>query len=460
MMNQERLTAEEATGIILESGRNAVYRLAQQAEALASYRIRTSFSSPSTTSTAILRKSATAQAPPVIRPVVTSAKLPRPGRASWRRRREMRDDGGFVLAGNDMAGDIIANHLNASGVKTKRVYRGSYYALIDLYTGNADAALTHLVPTGAPTRTTLRSFSVLPSGAPVTIIRLYQRRMGFVVREGNPLRITTWGGLLNKGVRLANRQRGCGTRILLNEKLVSLEANPRSIEGYDDELPSALAVVNAAAKGSCNIGLATEHASKQADGVEFVPLQNEWLDIAVAKTERTLPLVRATKALTTSHGFKEDLVRMTADNCDALGDRLRKLARHQVDPIFRDANPKPVPLLGKRAAALLAHAPEQVLVQALHLVFGMPHRLGTSRSSRSTKPSRSVRSSVSCSRHRHQTTQQFSPGPSARSCNARVRPGTSRRAGPPCRPTPRFRSPYAMVVDVGHRSGVLSIRTA
>ncbi len=317
MMNQERLTAEEAAGII-GIGRNAVYRLAQTGE-LASYRIgRKLFFTLDDVNgyLAEIRNSA-------------SSSRHSPGRdvdeapSAWKGKsettaRNARDDGGFVLASNDMAGDIIANHLNASGVKTKRVYRGSYYALIDLYTGNADAALTHLYDWRTNSYNTAFVQRLAP-GAPVTIIRLYQRRMGFVVREGNPLRITTWGGLLNKGVRLANRQRGCGTRILLDEKLVSLEANPRSIEGYDDELPSALAVVNAAAKGSCNIGLATEHASKQADGVEFVPLQNEWLDIAVAKTERTLPLVRAMKALTASRGFKEDLVRMTADNCDALG---------------------------------------------------------------------------------------------------------------------------------------------
>ena len=54
---------------------------------------------------------------------------------------------------------------NASGVKTKRVYRGSYYELIDLYTGNADAALTHLYD-WRTTRTTLRSFSVLHRARP------------------------------------------------------------------------------------------------------------------------------------------------------------------------------------------------------------------------------------------------------------------------------------------------------
>ena len=76
-----------------------------------------------------------------------------------------------MLASNDMAGDIIANHLNASGVATKRVYRGSYYALIDLYKRQRGRRAHPSVRLAQSTRTTLRSFQVFAAGAPVTIIR-------------------------------------------------------------------------------------------------------------------------------------------------------------------------------------------------------------------------------------------------------------------------------------------------
>lgn len=65
------------------------------------------------------------------------------------------------------------------------------------------------------------------AGMPVVAIRLLKRKQGFVVQAGNPKKLTTWGGLLREGVRLVNRERGCGTRVLLDEKLLSLEARPR-----------------------------------------------------------------------------------------------------------------------------------------------------------------------------------------------------------------------------------------
>lgn len=62
---------------------------------------------------------------------------------------------------------------------------------------------------------------------PVVVIRLLKRKQGFIVQAGNPKKLTTWGGLLREGVRLVNRERGCDTRVLLDEKLLSLEARPR-----------------------------------------------------------------------------------------------------------------------------------------------------------------------------------------------------------------------------------------
>ena len=50
----------------------------------------------------------------------------------------------FVIAGGDTAADMIAGEMNSSGMPAARKVCGSYTALVNLYAGDADAAVVHL----------------------------------------------------------------------------------------------------------------------------------------------------------------------------------------------------------------------------------------------------------------------------------------------------------------------------
>lgn len=54
----------------------------------------------------------------------------------------------FVIAGNDLSGDIIAHALATAGLPASRAHVGSYTALVNLYAKQANAAL---VSKGCPT---------------------------------------------------------------------------------------------------------------------------------------------------------------------------------------------------------------------------------------------------------------------------------------------------------------------
>lgn len=224
----------------------------------------------------------------------------------------------FVLAGNDVSGDILANHLNAAGVPVVRAYAGSYTALVNLYGRQADAALSHLYDRKTNAYNIAYVQRIAP-GTPVVVIRLLKRRQGLIVAQGNPKKLTTWGSILRKGVRLANRERGCGTRILLDEKLLSLEAVPESIAGYERELPSGLEVARAVAQGLADVGVGAERAAQQVAGLEFAPLQTEWLDVVIAKTRRTEPLARAVRAIAASEAFRREIDALEGCKADCTG---------------------------------------------------------------------------------------------------------------------------------------------
>lgn len=202
----------------------------------------------------------------------------------------------FVLAGHDMAADLFANRLNVANLSAQRCYVSSYDALAGLYAGWVDAAFVHLFDLRT-SRYNVPFVQRLAPGLPVVVVRLHSRMQGFIVATGNPRRITSWGGLLRDGVRLANRTKGTGARVLLDQRLIGMEAVPGVLPGYEREFASGVAAARAVAAGEADVAIGTTEDIAAVDGVAFVPVQREQVDVAVAKTERTRPLVRAVKRL-------------------------------------------------------------------------------------------------------------------------------------------------------------------
>lgn len=313
MFDDDALTAEEVAEM-LRISKNSVYRLAQSGE-LASYRVgrklRFTLRDVEAYTRAGMRSQKSAQAADgASSPSRTAEAGPSPSgnaregvseipSAFSLDRREP-----FVIAGNDLSGDIIAHALAAAGLPITRAYVGSYTALINLYAKQANAALVHLYDQRTNAYN-VPSVQRIAPGMPVVVIRLLKRKQGFIVQAGNPKKLITWGGLLREGVRLANRERGCGTRVLLDEKLLSLEARPEMVEGYDLECATGLEAATLVSKGCADVTIGIERLAKELPGLAFVPLQTEWLDIAVEKSQRTAPLVREIRKIAESKSFRD-----------------------------------------------------------------------------------------------------------------------------------------------------------
>lgn len=87
--------------------------------------------------------------------------------------------GSYVIAGNDIVGDMLANYLGMVDVPIKRVYEGSYRALSELYFGRVQAALTHIYD-GVAGQYNVTSVQKLAPGMPLQVVRLARRRQGLV----------------------------------------------------------------------------------------------------------------------------------------------------------------------------------------------------------------------------------------------------------------------------------------
>ena len=113
------------------------------------------------------------------------------------------------------------------------------------------------------------------------VIRLVQREQGLLVAAGNPLGLAGIEDLAGD-VRYVNRQRGAGTRVLLDHLLDRAGHDPEGIDGYRREEHTHLAVAAAVASGraDCALGI---RAAARAFGLGFVPVAQEPYDLVTTE---------------------------------------------------------------------------------------------------------------------------------------------------------------------------------
>lgn len=79
--------------------------------------------------------------------------------------------------------------------------------------------------------------------------------------------------------------------MLFDEKMREHGLNARAVNGYDREVSSALTAASLVARGAADVCIGSERVFHQVEGVDFLPLQDEWLDIAFLENERSIPVV-------------------------------------------------------------------------------------------------------------------------------------------------------------------------
>jgi putative molybdopterin biosynthesis protein len=199
---------------------------------------------------------------------------------------ELPRSSGFVICGQDLLLDILSRYLqlHPNGVQALRSYIGSYDGLYALYHGNVQMATAHLWDgdTGQYNIPFVRR--MLP-GIPAVIIHLACRLQGFYVQKGNPKSIKGWEDLKRKDITIINREKGSGTRVLLDEHLRKLGIPTRTIKGYERESTSHLAIASTVSRGGADLGIGNEKSAQQVKGIDFIPLQTERYELIIKKED-------------------------------------------------------------------------------------------------------------------------------------------------------------------------------
>jgi putative molybdopterin biosynthesis protein len=154
---------------------------------------------------------------------------------------------------------------------------GSVNGLKALNSGLTDIALSHLYDAESG-QYNIPYLSQYLQNVNSVVVNLFYRELGFLFRQGNPLLIRGFDSLAGKKIRFVNRQKGSGTRLLLDYNLQKLGIDPKEIEGYETEVYTHFEVGLAILSGEADTGIASAAISKLL-GLSFLPITSECFDM-------------------------------------------------------------------------------------------------------------------------------------------------------------------------------------
>ncbi len=208
----------------------------------------------------------------------------------------------FCIGSHDVILDLLAQHLSGSNRRLVSANVGSQGGLAALRRGEAHLAGSHLLDpeTGEYNLPYLRQY--LP-GVPVKLVGFVRREQGLIARRGNPKGVRSLQDLARAEVMFINRQRGAGTRVLLDYHLNLLRITPNQVHGYNDEEYTHLGVAAAVASGRADCGLGIP-AAAQALELDFVPLFHERYDLVIPTVHAESDLLKPLFELMQSQSFQ------------------------------------------------------------------------------------------------------------------------------------------------------------
>ncbi len=209
-----------------------------------------------------------------------------------------------AIGSHDMTLDLLAQYLaeRAPGMRLSSANVGSLGGLIALRRGEAHLAGSHLLDPESGEYNWRYIEQYLP-GREVVLVTLTHREQGLIVMAGNPKGIAGFEDLRRADVSFVNRQRGAGTRLLLDYELGRRGIAPQEVRGYEREEYTHLAVAAAVASGSADCGLGVRAAAR-ALGLDFVPVGWERYDLVIPREHYKSDLLKPLLALLYDDAFR------------------------------------------------------------------------------------------------------------------------------------------------------------
>ena len=197
-------------------------------------------------------------------------------------------------------------HFENPSVFMSSSHVGSMGGVMAVRRGEAHIAGCHLLDTetGEYNKSFMRKYFPKRN---VKLVRCVGRQQGLMLQKGNPLGITSFADIAKDGIRSVTRQKGSGTRILMDYLCEQNGIDPSSIYGYTREEFTHSSVATQIATGSADAGMGI-YSAAQLSGLDFLPICIEEYDLIIPDYAFDTPMVQQLLSTLKSEDFKNRIL--------------------------------------------------------------------------------------------------------------------------------------------------------
>jgi len=227
-----------------------------------------------------------------------------------------------MVGSHDLTLDLLANLLGKyyPPIFLSSHSVGSLGGILAIKNGSCHMAGSHLLDpeTGEYNFPYIRTYL---NGIEVKVIHLVFREQGLFVQRGNPKKVKGLADLIRKDIAFINRQKGSGTRILLDHTLKNLSLDSNQIRGYQNEEFTHMGVASTVASGIADAGLGILSAAR-AMGLDFIPIAKERYDVIIPSIYFKDEKVQKVMEAISSDEFKKTALQMGGYDVSRTGEEL------------------------------------------------------------------------------------------------------------------------------------------
>lgn len=196
-----------------------------------------------------------------------------------------------AIGSHDPLLDVLADMLKkqGSGFSLSSTHVGSLGGIMAIRRGEAHLGGVHMLDSANGKYNVSYIKKYIPD-MPMALLHLVNRTQGFMVAKGNPKNVNQFADLTREDIRFVNRQKGSGTRLLLDYCLRKEGVDPAAIKGYDKEEFTHLSTAAAIAEGGADAALGIYSAAVAFD-LGFIPVGEEQYDLAIPVKFLQLPKI-------------------------------------------------------------------------------------------------------------------------------------------------------------------------